>query len=378
MKRFLTLIAFISILILAINTATASPKPQSDPSVITADNIDRLMLVGVFYNDNDLIFNDYFISADGRIATISGDNLAQVWEIDPDLDAFGDPLVSLNLEAEACEGTCILTAVALHENNIAVGTLNGIFLIFDTDTGDQLLMHREHQGHRINDVIYNVTDESFMSIDDDGIVGYGINMGINSYFQERIWLTAGNPLHAIAVNPTNHDIAVAGGDSLADDPITTIYTWDNSELGPASIINIDEIEGSIQPVYALEYSPDGTMLVSAEGDELSGAILLRLWDTATNELTASMLFIPLERTGIAYPDSITFSPDGSLLGVYFGASRFFVWEVSDLPIMGEAFYDETYYRTFDMATGEVTFSPDGRFVVANSSSVIQVWGIDVE
>lgn len=375
MKRFTLFITLSTVILLTATSVIASPKPQTDPSIITADNIDRMLLVGTFYNEGDLEFNDFYISDDGRVATIAGDNLAQVWESDPDLDTFGTPLASLNLEAEACEGTCILTAVALHENNIGVGTENGIFLIFDIDTGDLILMHREHQNHRINDVIYNTVEESFMSVDDNGLVGYGISMGTNSYYQERLSMGLGNPLHTIAANPTNQDIAVAGGDPMLTDPITTIFTWDNAELGPASIVTIDELDASNEPVYALAYSPDGTMLVSGDGHEFSDAITIRLWDTETNEQTASMLFIPYEDNGIAYPDSITFSPDGNLLGVYFGSSLFFVWEIDDLPIGGQPFYDETYYRTFGMGIGEVYFSPDGRFIVANSRSVIQVFGI---
>ncbi len=376
MKRFVLIVGLGIILSLMAGSVAANPASQSDPSVITADNIERVQLVGVFYHeDNDPVFSDIFLSADGRIATISDWNVVEIWDNDPDSEFFGEPLASLVAEAEACQGKCLLTSVALKDNHVAVGTVSGISLIFDINTGELLLMHREHQGHYISDITVNAEGDRFISIDGNGTVGYGIQMGENSFFQERSSPSL-DPLLAVATDPTSNRMAVAGGDPLAAEPNSTIYMWNTDDVSPSvSILPVTEFVGSERAVFALEFSPDGTMLVSYEGDEYSDHSILRFWDVETGQQLSSMSFVPLDLSAGIATESITFSADGSLMGVKMGGYTLYLWETDDLPNSGDVSYEDTTYRTMSMGGGEVSFSADGRFLVTNDLQVIQVQGI---
>lgn len=380
MLRFRLVILSCIVFSFSIGIVYANPAPQPDrnANVITPDNIDDLELIFSLNNHNDTVFNDFYVAADGRIATISGENHAQVWGIDPVRESAGEYIINLRIEAEACDGTCIFTAVALKNNHIAVGTLNGYVLIYDIDTGDLLHINREHVGYRVNDIMLTSSGEDFASIDEGGTIGFSLPLRDldDVYFHDR-WLFDRSPLYALAIDPTSQQIAAAGGDALSDEPNTAIHTWDNVQLGSHSIPEIFHWEGSDYPVHALAYSPDGQLLVSGDGHDDGDSSTIRLWDSETGIIIGSITFNE-DDGDVAYPESIVFSPDGSLMAVSFATNQVLVWEVDDLPTSGTVSYTETSYHAFDIGGGEIIFSPDGLYLYASMGAEIQIWDVLVD
>jgi WD40 repeat protein len=321
-------------------------------------------------------FIDFFISPDGRYATISGDNHVQIWSSDPIGEPSGETMTSHHFEYDHCDGTCIFTAIALHDDHVAVATDTGILLVYDIETGELIHNHWEHQGFRITDIGLTSSGKGFASTDSNGTIAFAMPLSENLYYWDRWLLAFDTPFYDMAIDPTSRDIAVGGGNPLSDDPDTRIHIWDNTQLGTHSIPELFHIESSESPVLSLEFSPDGQMLVTSEGHAASDHTTLRFWNPETREMTATMTFTFDPENGLGFPESIQFSPDGSIMSVYMG-SQLYVWETSDLPISGETLYDETNYRTVNMADNAV-FSPDGRFIVANAGDVIQIWGIPLD
>src|SRR6266542_2220698 len=98
-----------------------------------------------------------------------------------------------------------------------------------------------------------------------------------------------------------------------------IKLWD-----VASAKEIASLKGHGDAVWALAFSPDGTILASGSGEFLQkrpGEV--KLWDVATRKERASLRGHTL---GVF---SVAFSPDGQMLasgsGQLFGAGEFKLW-----------------------------------------------------
>ncbi len=160
-------------------------------------------------------------------------------------------------------------------------------------------------------------------------------------------------------------VAIAPGDKLfaSGSQDKTVKLWELPAEPPpdpnAPLKPTGELKGHAAQVYAVAFSPDGKLLVSASADKT-----VRLWDVAAQtEIRA----LP-EQGGPVY--SVAFSPDGKSLLTGGGDKTVRLYDVADGKELRqfEAPQDAVY---------SVAFSPDGKTAVAGGlDKTVSRWNVD--
>ena len=104
---------------------------------------------------------------------------------------------------------------------------------------------------------------------------------------------AGSPVYAVAYSPDGQFVA-SGGSEPNDISIVRIWQISNSSI-------VQTMPGHLAALNDLEYSPDGSMLISCGADSVS-----RFWNASTGQLIRQ---IGVKRAGV---NDVEFSPDGTL------------------------------------------------------------------
>jgi WD40 repeat protein/serine/threonine protein kinase len=187
---------------------------------------------------------------------------------------------------------------------------------------------------------------------------------------------SGGGVYAVAFSPTRSTLASGNVNG-------TVQLWDiATRARTATLVHTDTdhanpavtVAGTRSwSVYAVAFSPDGSMLASGNGD---GTTVL--WDAATGQRIAALPDLDTQEWN-SYANSVAFSPDGSMLATSYDAQTVTLWDVvTRKPVT-------TLASGSDWWVYAVAFSPDGSMVASgsgdndpnagSSDGLIQLWGI---
>jgi WD40 repeat protein len=170
---------------------------------------------------------------------------------------------------------------------------------------------------------------------------------------------------AVAFSPDGTQVASAGDRAVTNfdgDANHAILIWDVN-----AVSQVQALMDSQSTVNALAFSPDGTMLASASGDDQSTDYGVRLWNLADGSV------IDVMQEHLAPVKAVAFSPDGSLLASLDTTGVVILWEMNQL---------DTYSTLVSPGlVGEsLAFSPDGSLLAVgggnSNDASIRLWDVD--
>jgi WD40 repeat protein len=179
---------------------------------------------------------------------------------------------------------------------------------------------------------------------------------------------------SVAFSPDGTKLAVGRGDPWVGPGSMQLYDAATGEPLTEFYAKAPPLCCEMVSVYDLAFSPDGTLLATADGDGVA-----RVWDAVTGEELATL------DPDSGWVGSVAFSPDGSLLAT--GGA------FSDCDYGEVCSPDEGEMRLWDVATGEqlalvegplggvsdVAFSPDGKLIAFAGGwedGIVSLWGTE--
>ncbi|MEC3913188.1 WD40 repeat domain-containing protein [Nocardia sp. CDC160] len=171
-----------------------------------------------------------------------------------------------------------------------------------------------------------------------------------------------------------------GGRTLAVDTATQLMMWDVTDprapvLSSARPLHADNSVGA--PGY-LEFSPDGRLLVRADGDRRTSSNSVQLWDVRNP--AAPTLAVPSLGTPSPLEHSLAFSPDSTILAIGDSESdappsrpRVQLWDVRDAGhpnVLSSLEPNSSMLRA-------LAFSPQGDILAVSGNRGAEVWNVTV-
>ena len=278
-------------------------------------------------------------SLDGRLIASGGPKF-QLWEI-----ATGQK--SSHIESI---GT-IFSGAALHfsEDSKTVISLNSwkdTIDRLDVETGERNAKKIKEMATRItgSSLSYALTANKFVVGRQDGKIDLG-----NTRTGEKLATLSGH------TNGIREQLPLAGIQERLKIQERLPLAADE-KLPPPGEVRVRFIDGTVNSVLALAFSPDGTRLASGSKDKT-----VRLWDTDTNEELA----ILQKHTG--WTNALAFSPDGKMLASGSADKTVQLWDTAT----GEHLATFAKHRR---GIAALAFSPDGRTLASGSiDGTIRFW-----
>ncbi len=252
---------------------------------------------------------------------------AQAYAIEPTLQAEGAVLTALQVDPDlrrfvrGHDDEVWSVAVVPEHDLIASGTASGQILLTDRDTGETVLEYSA-QGVAEDDLaaivgFHQLDRDTLWAFDSAGRV-VTVDLGDPDAVEPELGELGGarGTIQATAVDRTGSSVAAGSVDG-------TLRTWDLTDLGSPSLeVSLSEVD-----VYAVAYSPDGSLIAAGTGD---GAV------TVLETVTGEVLWQAVE----ALPGSdssvtgLDFSSDGSRLAGVGASGALQVWEAESGEVVG--------------------------------------------
>jgi WD40 repeat protein len=203
--------------------------------------------------------------------------------------------------------------------------------------------------------------ETFDGPDGNGLCGeaaFSSDGTLLAYVAEdgtiRIWHVAtSTEIASVPTQGANHVLFSPDGSLLAgSDEDGSIHLWDVAAESETATFT-----GHTESISSMAFSPDGRLLVSGSLD-----FTVRLWDVASSEAIHLLTSDDKAVFGIA---NLTFSPDGSFI-VFSGAYSVTVWDAAQWT-------EKALYPDFTRPN-KIVFSPDGTLIaIGTEYATVEIW-----
>ncbi|MDA0834852.1 MAG: hypothetical protein O3A29_16385 [Planctomycetota bacterium] len=265
----------------------------------------------------------------------------------------GQPLVTPHIAPQGTPRKPIHTVAWSPENRwIAIGQYGNVEIL-TPDKAQQIASLEGHTG--------NVND---LAVSANGLL-LAAGSGETGLFGEvKLWSTADwqsqqtirahrDSIYAVEISPDETMLATASYDQ-------EIKLW---SIADGKLIRT--LSGHNGPVYDLSFHPEGHILASASDDRT-----VKLWDVATGERLDTFSQPTKAQNAVA------FSPDGRYVVGGGVDNRIRVWELG--PEAREGTNIQRYARfAHQAAISKLVFSPDGKGLIsAGEDQIIKIWEAD--
>jgi WD40 repeat protein len=167
---------------------------------------------------------------------------------------------------------------------------------------------------------------------------------------------------SLAFSPNGLKLAVGSYNYYGSEGGITIYNLLNGELisDPLSLKH----KSQYKRVYSVDYSPDGSLLVSGhDDDDYSDNGTVKLWDL--NE--GKIIRVISNNSGTV--KAVKFSPNGTFIAAAGLDSKVRLWDIN-----GDLIWEETHLSSISITT--LDFSPTGSLLITGDSlGNLKIWNI---
>jgi WD40 repeat protein len=325
------------------------------------------------------------LSSDGtRLATVSGDNTARLWDVaaSKELHRFeAPPLTEEQLALGLGVGVEAAAEVALSPDGraLAVGWGSGLIQLFDTGSGKQL---RSLPGHALGVHSLAFTPNGKMLISaavDARVLWWDVATGkllrqvAGAAVGSDNDMDLGGPMGSIgiALAPDGRTLAIAGAENeyfklqlweMANGKMRREFRVKSSALGVMAPPLVErnlvspEIVADRTELPSVVFAPDSKTLAWSVNNSI------RLWDVIRGE--------EIRRFGLAegYSQALAFSPDGKYLTAATATGGVYVWETATGTVLGRM----QGHRGGVISTA---FAPGGTLLSGGADTTVLLWDV---
>jgi WD40 repeat protein/serine/threonine protein kinase len=254
---------------------------------------------------------------------------------------FWDAKTGALLRTLRAPGTAHRLVLRSDGSRLALATMDGSVLVWDTATGNELLRTKA-DGQMIPSIAFSPDGRLLAWASWDQTVQV---LDAETGRISRVLKGHAGPVQSVAFHPDGKKLASGDGEA-------TVKVWDVA-LGQELLT----LRGHKSPVYGVAFSPDGQLLLSGSSNGN-----LKIWDMQTGRAIQSLT----SQSGTVF--SNCFSPDGRYLAYCGGDATVRVWDL-------ETGLARVTFRGHTAPVESVQFSPDGQRLVSSSpvEGTVKVW-----
>jgi WD40 repeat protein len=252
---------------------------------------------------------------------------------------FAGANLATSLFAESI-GDIYQVVISPDDRLVAVGGSDGMILVWNIATGENLLNIKAHNGYSFG-LVFTSDSKKLISagVDDQSIKIWDLDSGICL----KSWQSSAS-VYRIALTADDGILACSGENG-------NLLLWDvrTGQL-------LKELIGHVGHVVGVAFQPQGTLLASSSFDSM-----IKLWDLTTGECIHTLT----EHTQLAW--SVAFNALGTQLISTSLDTSIKLWDVKTGACIQTM-------QVHSKAAIEGLFSPDGQFIVSSSQDLtVRIW-----